>query len=209
MYQIALYPTVILPVSPHTQPHENFTQPTRHFESPSCPAPHHQNLFSRPCFDSSLTVFWKMKEILCRLLPTHCVGRQGGGLCQASTPRQLRELQAGLPKRTFLVKNWGEKKNKFQMEKLKMGKRFYFKKSQIGGEKKKRLKPCFWNLMFLLFVLVCSSSTPEPQEPAHPDTTLLVAVLFPEGNTGKLRKMSLNITPETKFSILIWTGHVW
>lgn len=63
--------------------------------------------------------------------------------------------------------------------------------------------------MFSLFVLVCSSSAPELQEPAHPDTTLLVAVLFPaEGNTGNLRKMSLNITLETKFSILIWTGQV-
>lgn len=168
MCQIAWYPTVILPVSPHTQPHENFTQPTRHFESPNCQAPHHQNLFSRPCFDSSLTAFWRMKEILCRLLPTCCMGMQGGGLCQASTPRQLRELQAGLPKRTFLVKNW-EKKKKNPDGKAKNWKKILFLKvSNRGKKKKKRLKPCFWNLMFSLFVLVCSSSAPELQEPAHP-----------------------------------------
>lgn len=61
--------------------------------------------------------------------------------------------------------------------------------------------------MFSLFVLVCSSSTPELQEPAHPDTTLLVAVLFPaEGNTGNLRKMSLNTRNQIQHINLDWSG---
>lgn len=53
---------------------------------PSCKAPDCQDLFSPPGFDSSLTIFWKMKANLCSHPPTCCVRKLVLGLDPQNKP---------------------------------------------------------------------------------------------------------------------------
>lgn len=161
-----------------------------------------------------LTIFSKMKEIHCHLLQTHSTVNWGRGEGCALTPRQLRELQLGVclcsTKYFFWSKTGKKKKN--PDGKAKNGQKVLLNKySQI---RRKILKPCFWSLKYFFSdnFTVCLYTVQlqaRARRTSTPWCSSSCSVPLPSRwkyYNSKLRTRFLNITLETKFSILIWTG---